>query len=63
MKFSKSKKLNLKRFFKSFYFKKEDQMKFLRRKVLSGKLLFYKSPLESLNNRKGLIVGSDWEEF
>ena len=56
-------KLNLKRFFKSFYFKKEDQMKFLRRKVLSGKLLFYKSPLESLNNRKGLIVGSDWEEF
>ncbi len=42
---------------------RKDQMAFLRQKMLSGKMFFYKTAKESLDNRQGLIVGSDDDEF
>ena len=57
-----SSNFTLKTFFKGSFFQ-EDHIAFLRRKIFSGKVLFYKTALESLDNRQGLIVGSDWEEF
>ena len=50
-------------FFKKIYFKKENQIQFLRKKIMAGKVMFYKTALESLNNRQGLIIGSDCKEF
>lgn len=41
----------------------DNPIAFLRKKIFTGKILFYKTALESLDNRQGLIVGSDWEEF
>ena len=35
----------------------------LKRKILSGKVTFYTSPLKSLKKRKGLIIASDCDEF
>lgn len=55
-----SKRDKFKGFFKKSY---QEPMAFLKQKILSGKLLFHKEPLDSLKDRQGLIVGSDWEEF
>lgn len=41
----------------------DSHIKFLRKKIFSGKVIFCKNILESLNGRQGLIIGSDWEEF
>ena len=49
-------------FFKNFFEKKEDFL-ILKRKILSGEVLFYTSPLKSLDKRKGLIIASDCDEF
>lgn len=57
------KTFSLKSFLKSLFVQEGDQIKFLKQKILAGKVSFYKTALESLNNREGLIIGSDWEEF
>ena len=57
-----SERSKLKKFFKGSYFQ-DNHIKFLKRKVFDGKVLFYKTALETLNGRQGLIIGSDWEEF
>ena len=41
----------------------EDHVGFLRRKILAGKVSFQQRALDCLENRQGLIIGSDWEEF
>ena len=55
-------RFKLKNVFKHAYFQ-EESIDFLRQKIFSGKISFYKTALDSLDNRQGLIIGSDWEEF
>ena len=55
-------KLKIKNFFNGSYFQ-DNHIEFLKQKIFDGKVLFYKTALESLNGRQGLIIGSDWEEF
>lgn len=45
------------------FFTKETKLSILKRHILSGKVLFYKEPLESLKQKKGLVIASDCEEF
>ena len=40
-----------------------DQILLLRQKILSGKVFFHPSARESLNNKRGLIIGADHQEF
>ena len=40
-----------------------DPLKILRQKILEGKILFHKTAQDSLEQRQGLIIGSDCDEF
>ncbi len=51
------------KFFKVLPVQKEDQISFLKQKIMAGKVLFHKTALDSLDGRQGLIIGSDCEEF
>ncbi|MCZ0932452.1 MAG: nucleotide sugar dehydrogenase [Oligoflexia bacterium] len=44
-------------------FPPKNELDYLIRKIFEGKCHFHKSALDSLDNRQGLIIGSDWEEF
>lgn len=60
---SQKQTFNLKNVFKGSTPQKEDQIKFLKQKILKGKVSFHKTALESLKDKQGLIIGSDCEEF
>ena len=53
---------NKQRFFKNFFLPEEDIV-FLRKKIFQGQVMFYKSALESLERKQGLIVANDCDEF
>ena len=40
-----------------------NEQNYLREKIFEGRCYFHKSALDSLDNKQGLIIGSDWEEF
>ena len=44
-------------------FSPKSELDYLVKKIFEGKCFFHKDALESLNNRQGLIIGSDWEGF